>query len=168
MRTSPQPDRKCQSQLLRRRAMPSRPRTAQRRRKQQLSCAAGVGKVEKNGPGATKFKVGQRVVGVPWPGAPEGNGTWQQFYVAPEGVLVSPLCLELMAPRPLAGRMWAHGSSQDLQRGDRTASMLLSMPKIEDLVCPAATVADAEPRIARELHSSSLPVWGLFMTLQSD
>ena len=50
--------------------------------------AAGVGTVEKIGPDATKFKVGQRVVGVPWPGVPHGNGTWQQYYVAPESVLV--------------------------------------------------------------------------------
>ena len=50
---------------------------------------AGVATVEKNGPGATRFKVGQRVVGIPWPGVANGNGTWQQYYTAPEDVLVS-------------------------------------------------------------------------------
>ena len=51
-----------------------------------------MGTVEKNGPEATKFKVGQRVIGVPWPGAPHGNGTWQQYYVAPEHLLVRSCC----------------------------------------------------------------------------
>ena len=52
------------------------------------SVPSGVGTVEKNGPGASKFKVGQRVVGVPLPGVAEGNGTWQQYHLAPEDGLV--------------------------------------------------------------------------------
>lgn len=47
---------------------------------------AGVGKVELNGPGASKFPVGQRVVATPWP-IMSGNGTWQQYIVIPESVL---------------------------------------------------------------------------------
>ena len=47
---------------------------------------AGVGKVELNGPGASKFPVGQRVVATPWP-IMAGNGTWQQYVVIRESVL---------------------------------------------------------------------------------
>ncbi len=40
-----------------------------------------------NGAGASKYAVGQRVVGTPWP-VEQGNGTWQQFLVVPEDSLV--------------------------------------------------------------------------------
>ncbi len=48
----------------------------------------GVGKVETNGPGASKYSEGQRVVGLPWP-VMEGRGTWQQYVVVKEESLVS-------------------------------------------------------------------------------
>lgn len=49
-----------------------------------------------NGPGASKFAVGQRVVGAPWP-VEAGNGTWQQYMVVPESCLVCLfLCLFLV------------------------------------------------------------------------
>lgn len=43
----------------------------------------GVGVVEENGPGAGKYKPGQRVVGAPWP-VQSGNGTWQQYMAVSE------------------------------------------------------------------------------------
>lgn len=49
----------------------------------------GVGEIVKLGPGVSKFKVGQRVTAVFWPGTFTGNGTWQQYLTAPEDVLVS-------------------------------------------------------------------------------
>ena len=48
-----------------------------------------MGVVEENGPGAGKFSVGQRVVGVPWEASREGAGTWQQYLLASEKFLVS-------------------------------------------------------------------------------
>ncbi|GAB4815899.1 hypothetical protein N2152v2_002945 [Parachlorella kessleri] len=43
----------------------------------------GVGVIEENGPGAGKYKPGQRVVGAPWP-VQSGNGTWQQYMAVSE------------------------------------------------------------------------------------
>ena len=54
------------------------------RRSFQVFSAAGVAVVEKNGPGASKFRPGTRVVGGGW-----GVGTWQQFLVVKETQLVS-------------------------------------------------------------------------------
>ena len=48
----------------------------------------GVGKVVKNGPGASKFKEGQRVAAAPWPQF-QGKGSWAQYVVIPEKDLVS-------------------------------------------------------------------------------
>ncbi|KAK9829079.1 hypothetical protein WJX72_003772 [[Myrmecia] bisecta] len=48
----------------------------------------GVAKVERNGPGASKFKEGQRVVAAPWPTF-QGEGTWQQYVAVPEQHLVA-------------------------------------------------------------------------------
>lgn len=47
-----------------------------------------MGVVEENGPGASKYQAGQRVVGAPWP-VEKGNGTWQQFMAVREDRLVS-------------------------------------------------------------------------------
>jgi NADPH2:quinone reductase len=49
----------------------------------------GTGVVEAIGDGVTKFSVGQRVVGAPFPSVQSGNGTWQQYLVAPEDSLVA-------------------------------------------------------------------------------
>jgi len=49
----------------------------------------GMGIVEAVGEKVTKFTVGQRVVGAPFPSVQFGNGTWQQFLVAPEDSLVA-------------------------------------------------------------------------------
>ena len=46
-----------------------------------------MGIVQTCGAEAYKFNLGQRVVGAPWP-AETGNGTWQQYVVADEDVLV--------------------------------------------------------------------------------
>ena len=48
----------------------------------------GVGKVVKNGPGASKFKEGQRVAAAPWPQF-QGRGSWAQYVAVPEKDLVS-------------------------------------------------------------------------------
>ncbi|KAK9829316.1 hypothetical protein WJX72_005163 [[Myrmecia] bisecta] len=48
----------------------------------------GVAKVERNGPGASKFKEGQRVVAAPWPTF-QGEGTWQQYVAMAEKHLVA-------------------------------------------------------------------------------
>ena len=48
----------------------------------------GYGVVEKNGPGASKFPAGARVVAAPWP-VKEGRGTWQQYVAVPEAALVA-------------------------------------------------------------------------------
>ncbi|KAK9828525.1 hypothetical protein WJX72_000585 [[Myrmecia] bisecta] len=48
----------------------------------------GVAKVERNGPGASKFKEGQRVVAAPWPTF-QGEGTWQQYVAVAEKHLVA-------------------------------------------------------------------------------
>ena len=48
----------------------------------------GVGKVIKNGPGASKFKQGQRVAAAPWPQF-QGRGSWAQYVAIPEKDLVS-------------------------------------------------------------------------------
>ncbi len=42
-----------------------------------------MGIVEENGPGASKFQLGARVVGGPW-----GVGTWAQYVVVKETSLV--------------------------------------------------------------------------------
>lgn len=47
----------------------------------------GVGKVVKNGPGASKFKEGQRVAAAPWPQF-QGRGSWAQYVAVPEKDLV--------------------------------------------------------------------------------
>lgn len=47
----------------------------------------GVGKVVKNGPGASKFKEGQRVAAAPWPQF-QGRGSWAQYVAIPEKDLV--------------------------------------------------------------------------------
>ena len=47
----------------------------------------GVGKIEENGPSASKFKKGQRVIALGW-GALQGQGTWQKYIVVPEDQLV--------------------------------------------------------------------------------
>lgn len=53
-----------------------------------------MGKIEDLGPGPVpeglpqRLKVGQRVVGVPWPAA-EGEGTYQQYVAVPLEHLVS-------------------------------------------------------------------------------
>ena len=51
--------------------------------------AAGVGVVAENGAGASKFAVGQRVVGMPWETVEAGSGTWQQFIVVGEACLLA-------------------------------------------------------------------------------
>ena len=50
---------------------------------------AGVGRVVKNGPGASKFQPGQRVVAVQWPQF-EGHGSWRTHAALPEKILVGP------------------------------------------------------------------------------
>lgn len=47
----------------------------------------GVGKVVKNGPGASKFKEGQRVAAAPWPQF-QGRGSWAQYVAIPEKDLI--------------------------------------------------------------------------------
>jgi NADPH:quinone reductase-like Zn-dependent oxidoreductase len=49
----------------------------------------GTGVVEAAGPGATKFALGQRVVGAPFASVEGGVGTWQRYLVAPESCLVA-------------------------------------------------------------------------------
>ena len=44
--------------------------------------------MEENGPGASKFPKGTRVVAVPW-GTFHGEGTWQQYVVVPEAALIA-------------------------------------------------------------------------------
>ena len=48
---------------------------------------AGVGTVAENGPGASKFAVGQRVVGTPFDTVVDGSGTWQQYMAVSEACL---------------------------------------------------------------------------------
>ena len=48
---------------------------------------AGVGKVVKNGPGASQYKEGQRVSAAPWPQF-QGKGSWAQYVCVPEKDLV--------------------------------------------------------------------------------
>ncbi|CAL8467965.1 g7503 [Coccomyxa elongata] len=48
----------------------------------------GVGIVVENGPGANKFPIGTRVVAAPWNTLP-GDGSWQQYTVVPEAVLIA-------------------------------------------------------------------------------
>ena len=47
----------------------------------------GVGKVVKNGPGASQYKEGQRVSAAPWPQF-QGKGSWAQYVCVPEKDLV--------------------------------------------------------------------------------
>lgn len=49
----------------------------------------GVGVVEENGSGASKYTVGQRVVGTPYSSIKGGSGTWQQYIVAKESDLLA-------------------------------------------------------------------------------
>jgi NADPH:quinone reductase-like Zn-dependent oxidoreductase len=49
----------------------------------------GMGVVEAVGENVSNFTVGQRVVGAPFPSVQSGNGTWQQYLVAPEDSLVA-------------------------------------------------------------------------------
>ncbi|KAL4427108.1 hypothetical protein ABPG77_001112, partial [Micractinium sp. CCAP 211/92] len=48
----------------------------------------GMGVVEQNGPGASRFKPGQRVVATPFDTL-TGQGTWQQYVVVPEEKLMA-------------------------------------------------------------------------------
>ncbi|KAL4459109.1 hypothetical protein ABPG75_013974 [Micractinium tetrahymenae] len=48
----------------------------------------GMGVVERSGPGASKFKPGQRVTATPFDTA-KGQGTWQQYVVLPEEKLMA-------------------------------------------------------------------------------
>jgi NADPH:quinone reductase-like Zn-dependent oxidoreductase len=48
----------------------------------------GMGVVEDKGKDASKFEIGQRVVGVPWP-AEVGEGTWQQYVAVDESNLLA-------------------------------------------------------------------------------
>lgn len=48
----------------------------------------GMGVVENNGPGASRFKPGQRVTATPFDTA-KGQGTWQQYVVLPEEKLMA-------------------------------------------------------------------------------
>ena len=60
----------------------------------------GVGKVVKNGPGASTFKEGQRVAAAPWPQF-QGHGSWAQYVAIPEKDLVShaaALCPAMLLP----------------------------------------------------------------------
>ena len=57
-----------------------------------------MGNVDKNGEGASKYKPGQRVVGVPWP-VEKGEGTWQQYLVVKETVLVRRFFFALSEPQ---------------------------------------------------------------------
>ena len=52
----------------------------------------GVGRVVKNGPGASKFKEGQRVAAAPWPQF-QGRGSWAQYVAIPEKDLVSNMSM---------------------------------------------------------------------------
>ena len=64
----------------------------------------GVGKVVKNGPGASKFKEGQRVAAVPWPQF-QGRGSWAQYVAIPEKDVVSPpavLCIAVLRDAMIA------------------------------------------------------------------
>ncbi len=45
--------------------------------------------VEENGSGASKYTVGQRVVGTPYSSIKGGSGTWQQYIVAKESDLLA-------------------------------------------------------------------------------
>ena len=49
----------------------------------------GTGVVAEVGQGVTKFTVGQRVVGLPFPSVEQGVGTWQQYLVAGEDNLAA-------------------------------------------------------------------------------
>lgn len=49
----------------------------------------GVGVVHAIGEGVTKFALGQRVVGTPFPTIDKGTGTWQQYIVATEDTLAA-------------------------------------------------------------------------------
>ncbi|EIE20823.1 NAD(P)-binding protein [Coccomyxa subellipsoidea C-169] len=46
-----------------------------------------VGKVVENGPSASRFPIGTRVVAVPW-NTYDGDGSWQQYTAVPEDVLI--------------------------------------------------------------------------------
>ena len=61
----------------------------------------GVGKVVKNGPGASKFKEGQRVAAAPWPQF-QGRGSWAQYVAIPEKDLVSNRSMLQLC----AGHLW--------------------------------------------------------------
>ncbi|KAK9845455.1 hypothetical protein WJX81_006838 [Elliptochloris bilobata] len=76
----------------------------------------GVGRVVKNGPGATRFPEGTRVVGVPWP-AEGGNGTWQQYVNVPEGHLlpVADAVSDEAAAQFLVNPVTAYGFLEVLQ-----------------------------------------------------
>ena len=55
----------------------------------------GVGKVVKNGSGASQYKEGQRVSAAPWPQF-QGKGSWAQYVCVPEKDLVSYLAMLLV------------------------------------------------------------------------
>jgi NADPH:quinone reductase-like Zn-dependent oxidoreductase len=49
----------------------------------------GYGEVVESGPGTSgQYKLGDRVVAVPWPSRATGQGTWQQYVAVPEKDLV--------------------------------------------------------------------------------
>ena len=58
----------------------------------------GIGKVVENGPAASKFPIGTRVVAVPW-NTFDGDGTWQQYTAVPEDKLVcdTGTCMQYLA-----------------------------------------------------------------------
>lgn len=65
----------------------------------------GVGVVHALGEGVTKFAIGQRVVGTPFPSIDHGTGTWQQYLVASEDSLAA---VPDAVPDEAAAQFWVN------------------------------------------------------------
>ena len=65
----------------------------------------GTGVVDALGEGVTKFTVGQRVVGTPFPSVVGGVGTWQQYLIATEQTLAA---VPDSVPDEAAAQFWVN------------------------------------------------------------
>lgn len=102
----------------------------------------GVGKVVKNGPGASKFKEGQRVAAAPWPQF-QGRGSWAEYVSIPEKdvILVPDSLSDQTAAQIFINPMTVYGMLREHQ-----------IPKGEYLLQTAATSVLGRQMIALAKH----------------
>lgn len=92
--------------------------------------------VEENGPGASQFAPGTRVVGVQFDTITGGSGTWQQYMVVSEGCLLAvPDAVSDEAAAQVGGRPGVPGRHGAAALGWAPAVGLASAQPAHSLPC---------------------------------